>query len=144
MHLLNVTQSYYPFMDKGGPTFKARSLVRGMAAAGHEVTVLTADPGFDTAMQEIAHAVPSRWGFEAKEGGVKVIYLRTSARYRALTWNPGVAEVWKERLSSFGLVHIYGLYDLIGSALPARAAASAGPTWWNPWGCFSRSCEASC
>lgn len=101
-------------MDKGGPAVKVRSLARGMAAAGHEVTVLTADQGLDTAMQEIAHAVPSGCGFEAKEGGVKIIYLRTSARYRALTWNPGVAEFWKERLSSFDLVHIYGLYDLIG------------------------------
>ena len=98
MRLLNVTQSYYPFLDKGGPTVKVRALARGMAAAGHEVTVLTADLGFDPAKQEIAHAVPSRWGFEAKEDGVEAIYLRTRARYRALTWNPGVADFCRERL----------------------------------------------
>ena len=53
MRLLNVTQSYYPFLDKGGPAVKVRALARGMAAAGHEVTVLTADLGFDAARREL-------------------------------------------------------------------------------------------
>src|SRR5579863_3525599 len=71
MRLLNVTQSYYPFFDQGGPTVKVRALARGMAASGHEVTVLTADLGFDPAKQKIAQATASRWGFEAKEDGVE-------------------------------------------------------------------------
>jgi glycosyltransferase involved in cell wall biosynthesis len=136
MRLLNVTQSYHPFMDKGGPAFKVRSLARGMAAAGHEVTVLTANLGFDAARQEIAHAVPSPWGFEAKEDGVDVIYLRTSARYRALTWNPGVADFCKERLSSFDLVHIYGLYDLIGPRVASACRRIGRPYVVEPMGMF--------
>src|ERR1035437_8625605 len=104
MRLLNVTQSYYPFMEKGGPTVKVRALARGMAASGHEVTVLTADLGFDPAKQKTAQASASRWGFEAKEDGVEAIYLRTRARYRALTWNPGVAAFCRERLASFDVV----------------------------------------
>jgi len=50
MRILKVTQSYYPFLDKGGPTVKVRALARGMAAAGHQVTVLSADQGFDAAI----------------------------------------------------------------------------------------------
>ena len=120
MRILKVTQSYYPFLDKGGPTVKVRALARGMAAAGHQVTVLSADQGFDAASQKIVSAIPSRWGFEAHEDGVQCVYLRTRARYRALTWNPGVAAFCRERLASFDLIHIYGLYDFLGPQI-ARA-----------------------
>jgi hypothetical protein len=113
MRLLYVTQSYYPFLDMGGPTVKVRALARGMASFGHAVTVLTADLGFDRAEREIAGAVAGRWGFEARENGVEAIYLRTRARYRSLTWNPGVAAFCRERLSGYDLTHIYGLYDLL-------------------------------
>src|SRR5579864_7082230 len=99
MRILKVTQSYYPFLDKGGPTVKVRALARGMAAAGHEVTVLSADQGFDPATQKIVDVTPCRWGFEAHEDGVQSIYLRTRARYRALTWNPGAGVFCRERLA---------------------------------------------
>src|ERR1700731_959966 len=104
MRILKITQSYYPFLDKGGPTVKVRALARGMAAAGHEVTVLTADLGFDSAKQKIVNAVPNRWGFGASEDGLETVYIRTRARYRALTWNPAVAEFCRERLNSFDAV----------------------------------------
>ena len=136
MRLLNVTQSYYPFMDKGGPTVKVRALARGMAAAGHAVTVLTADLGFDPAKQEIANAVSTQWGFEAKEDGVETIYLRTSAHYRALTWNAGVAEFCRERLGSYDIVHIYGLYDLIGPRVASACRRIARPYVVEPMGMF--------
>ncbi len=105
MRILNVTQSYHPFLDKGGPTVKVRALARGMARAGHQVTVLSADHGFDTETRKSVDAIPSRWGFEAHEDGVEAIYLHTRARYRALTWNPGVVAFCKERLASYDLIH---------------------------------------
>ena len=49
MRILSVTQSYYPFLEKGGPTVKVRAMARGLAARGHQVTVLTADLGLDVA-----------------------------------------------------------------------------------------------
>src|SRR6267143_593452 len=55
MRILKVTQSYYPFLDRGGPTVKVRALARGMAAAGHQVTVLSADQGFDPATRGRTH-----------------------------------------------------------------------------------------
>jgi glycosyltransferase involved in cell wall biosynthesis len=136
MRLLHVTQSYYPFLDMGGPTVKVRALARGLASFGHAVTVLTADLGFDRDKQEIAGAIPGRWGFEAKEDGVEAVYLRTRARYRSLTWNPGVAAFCRERLGSFDLAHIYGLYDLVGPRVASACRRIARPYVVEPMGMF--------
>ena len=136
MRLLNVTQSYYPFLDKGGPTVKVRALAQGMAASGHAVTVLTADLGFDSAKREIAGADPGRWGLEARESGVEAIYLRTRAQHRSLTWNPGVAAFCRERLGGFDVAHIYGLYDLIGPRVARACRQIALPYVVEPMGMF--------
>ena len=136
MRILKVTQSYYPFLEKGGPTVKVRALARGMAAAGHQVTVLSADQGFDAAIQKTVNAVPSRWGFEAHEDGVQCVYLRTRARYRALTWNPGVAAFCRERLSSFELIHVFGLYDLLGPQIARACRRLSLPYVVEPMGMF--------
>jgi glycosyltransferase involved in cell wall biosynthesis len=136
MRILNVTQSYYPFLDQGGPTVKVRALARGLAAAGHHVTVLTADLGLDPAKQKIINAVSSRWGLEMKEDRVQTIYLRTRAHYRALTWNPGVAGFCRELLSTYDVVHIYGLYDLIAPRIAAACRKIPRPYVVEPMGMF--------
>lgn len=125
MRILNVTETYYPFLKWGGPPVKVRALARGLAARGHHVTVLTADFGIvdsaasgGTAAQD-ARATRSAYGWRMEEGGVEVIYLRTLLRYRALTWNPGGAKFCRERLAEFDAVHIFGLYDLLGPAVAA-------------------------
>jgi glycosyltransferase involved in cell wall biosynthesis len=136
MQILYVTQSYYPFLDKGGPTVKVRALAKGMAAAGHRVTVLTADLGLDPVTRETVNAIPSRWGWEAHEDDVEAIYLHTRAQYRALTWNPGVGAFCRERLSSYDLVHIFGLYDLIGPRVASACRRFARPYVVEPMGMF--------
>src|SRR5260221_8205933 len=136
MRILKVTQSYHPFLDKGGPTVKVRALARGMARAGHQVTVLSADHGFDTETRKSVDAIPSRWGFEAREDGVEAIYLHTRARYRALTWNPGGVAFCKERLASYDLIHIYGLYDLIGPLVAKGCRRLSRPYVVEPMGMF--------
>jgi len=136
MRLLHVTQSYYPFLAMGGPTVKVRALARGLASSGHAVAVLSVDLGFDRKMQEVAGAIPTRWGFEAKEDGVEAIYLRTRARYRSLTWNPGVVAFCRERLSGFDLTHIYGLYDLLGPRVASACRRIARPYVVEPMGMF--------
>ena len=133
MRILNVTQSYYPFLDKGGPTVKVRAMARGMAAAGHQVAVLTADLGLDHAT---TGAIAGRWGWETQEDGVEAIYLHTRARSRALTWNPGVAAFCRERLASCDLAHIYGLYDLIGPQVASARRRMARPYVVEPMGMF--------
>jgi glycosyltransferase involved in cell wall biosynthesis len=136
MQILNITQSYYPFLDKGGPTVKVRALARGMAAAGHQVTVLTADLGLGRATQEIINAIPGRWGWESRDDDVEAVYLHTRAQYRAITWNPGVAAFCRERLASYDLVHIYGLYDLIGPQVANACRRGSQPYVVEPMGMF--------
>jgi glycosyltransferase involved in cell wall biosynthesis len=136
MRLLHVTQSYYPFLDMGGPTVKVRALARGLASSGHAVTVLTADLGFDSAKREISNVLPGRWGFEAWENAVEAIYLRTRARYRSLTWNPGVTPFCRERLGGYDLAHIYGLYDLVGPRVGSACRRIARPYVVEPMGMF--------
>jgi glycosyltransferase involved in cell wall biosynthesis len=136
MRLLHVTQAYYPFLEQGGPTVKVRALARGLASGGHSVTVLSVDLGFDRARTELTAATPGRWGFEAREDGVEAIYLRTRIRYRSLTWNPGVAEFCRERLGSFDLAHIYGLYDLLGPRVAGACRRMARPYVVEPMGMF--------
>ncbi len=136
MRILSVTQSYYPFLEMGGPTVKVRAIARGMAAAGHESTVLTADLGLDPDAQKLVHAIPSRWGFDARNDDVEAIYLRTLARHRALTWNPGAARFCRERLASCDVVHIYGLYDLLGPTVAGACRRLDRPYVVEPMGMF--------
>jgi glycosyltransferase involved in cell wall biosynthesis len=136
MRLLQVTQSYYPFLAMGGPTVKVRALAKGLASSGNKVTVLSVDLGLDSQRQEVIGAVPTRWGFEAKENGVEAVYLRTRARYRALTWNPGVRVFCRERLSGFDLIHIYGLYDFLGPQVASECRRTGRPYVVEPMGMF--------
>ena len=136
MRLLHVTQAYYPFLEQGGPTVKVRALARGLAFGGQTVTVLSVDLGFDRARAELTGATPGRWGFEAREDGVEAIYLRTKARYRSLTWNPGVSAFCRERLGGFDLAHIYGLYDLLGPRVARACRRMARPYVVEPMGMF--------
>ena len=136
MRILYVTQSYYPFLEKGGPTVKVRALARGMAGFGHSVTVLTVDFGLDLAKKKTLNAIPNRWGYKATEDGVDSTYLPIRAQYRALTWNPGVAAFCRERLASYDVVHIFGLYDLIGPRVSSACRRIGVPYVVEPMGMF--------
>jgi len=136
MRLLNVTQSYFPFLDKGGPTVKVRALARGMASLGNTVSVLTADLGLDAGKRKSLNGNFNRWGYEAKEDGVDVTYLRTRARYRSLTWNPGISGICHDRLERYDVAHIFGLYDLIGPRVASVCRSIGKPYLLEPMGMF--------
>lgn len=102
MRILHVTQTYHPFLERGGPTVKVRSIAEGLAKRGHQVTVLTSWYGRPFAARQV------------QLGGVEVIYLKPFATYRAMTFNSGLLKFCKKRLRDFDMVHIYGLYDLLG------------------------------
>ncbi len=105
MRILHVTQTYHPFLERGGPTVKVRSIAEGLASRGHQVTVLTSWYGRPFAARQV------------QLGGVEVIYLKPFATYRAMTFNSGLLNFCKKRLRDFDLVHIYGLYDLLGPVI---------------------------
>jgi glycosyltransferase involved in cell wall biosynthesis len=139
MRILNVTQTYFPFVEFGGPPVKVRSLSQHLAKLGHKVTVLTADWGLQSRMAGPADAMNaerSALGWKLEESGIESIYLPSLLRYRALSWNPGIARFCRARLWNFDVVHIFGLYDFLGPAVAAACRRSAVPYVVEPIGMF--------
>lgn len=139
MRILNVTQSYAPFYEFGGPPVKVRALSRELARRGHQVTVLTADWKLEERFsggEAPAGTTRSPFGWRQDEDGVQAIYLPTWLCYRALSWNPAVKRFARARLQNFDLVHIFGLYDLLGPAIAAQCRALNIPYVIEPIGMF--------
>ena len=139
MRILNVTESYAPFLEFGGPPVKVRALSEGLARLGHSVTVLTADWGIEQRLLDANGNVASErspFGWRRDENGVQAIYLPTWLRRGALSWNPAVRRYCRARLQNFDLVHIFGLYDLLGPAVAANCRGRQLPYVVEPMGMF--------
>jgi glycosyltransferase involved in cell wall biosynthesis len=139
MRILNVTQSYAPFFEFGGPPVKVRALSEELARRAHQVTVLTADWGLEARFPDgapDAGTARSPFGWRHDENGVQSIYLPTWLRYRALTWNPAAKRFARARLQNFDVVQIFGLYDLLGPAIAAQCRALRIPYVVEPIGMF--------
>jgi glycosyltransferase involved in cell wall biosynthesis len=139
MRILNVTETYAPFLEFGGPPVKVRALSKGLAQRGHQVTVLTADWGLEKRMQTQEGKITaerSPFGWRRHENGVQAIYLPTWARYRTVSWNPAVKRYCRARLQNFDVVHIFGLYDLLGPAVAAACRKRNLPYLVEPIGMF--------
>jgi glycosyltransferase involved in cell wall biosynthesis len=119
MRVLKVSQSYYPYLEVGGPPAKIRGIASALAQRGHEITILTADLGAKAQGDGASGSIEgkSKWGWEAKRVEGQAIYLNTIARYRITTLNPHVVNFCLARLRDFDVVHIYGLYDLLGATV---------------------------
>jgi len=129
MRILSVTQSYAPFYEFGGPPVKVEALANGLTERGHAVTVLTADWGFESRVvsgKNLGDAKRSAFGWTSEVNGVHSVYLPTWLRYRAATWNPAIARFCQERLGDFDVVHIFGLYDLLGPVGQRNAGSGSG------------------
>lgn len=136
MRILNVSQTYYPYLAEGGRPTKVQTISRKLSERGHRVTVLTADLGSRGAVPFPASTENSRWGRRAELEDVETIYLPTLARFRTLTCNPGVIPFSRESLASFDLVHIYGFYDLLGPAVGFFCRRRRIPYVIEPMGMF--------
>ncbi len=139
MRILNVTQSYAPFFEFGGPPEKVRALSEGLAQLGHEVTVLTADWGLERRAAQLPGEPPaenSPFGKKREVRGVKAIYLANWFHYRAASWNPALPRYLRARLQTFDVVHIFGLYDLLGPRTAAAAQKLKIPYVVEPIGMF--------
>ena len=139
MRILSVTQSYAPFYEFGGPPVKVEALARGLASRGHEVTVLTADWGYEARKAKEENGAISKrspFGWTREQDGVNSLYLATWLRYRAASWNPAVGRYCRARLEEFAVVHIYGLYDLLGPAVARECRKRGIPYVVEPIGMF--------
>jgi len=136
MRILKTVQAYEPFREMGGAVVKVRAIAHGLARRGHRLTILTADLGLNKRDSTSDGFVSSRWGREATHEGVRAVYLPTRACYRALTWNPAVGRFAAENLREFDVVHIYGLYDLLGPSVAKSCRALGIPYVIEPMGMF--------
>jgi glycosyltransferase involved in cell wall biosynthesis len=139
MRILNVTQTYAPFFEFGGPPEKVRALSEGFAQLGHEVTVLTADWGLERRLAELPGepaAESGPFGKKREVRGVKAIYLPNWLHYRAVSWNPALPRYLRARLGNFDVAHIFGLYDLLGARTAAAAVQRRLPYVVEPIGMF--------
>jgi glycosyltransferase involved in cell wall biosynthesis len=139
MRILNVTETYAPFLEFGGPPVKVRALSEGLARRGHTVGVLTADWGLEKRMQAQEGKISaerSPFGWRRTENGVQTIYLPTWLRYRAVSWNPAVKRYCRARLVNFDVAHIFGLYDLLGPAVANACRSGNLPYVLEPIGMF--------
>jgi len=136
LRVLKVTQSYFPFVDRGGPAVKVRSLARGLAKRGHSVSVLTSDLGIEGLSNPAVAIARTNQGWRYQEDGVETRYLRGWGFYRSLTWNPATFEFCRKELASFDIVHIYGTYDLLGPIVAAACRRRAIPYVLEPMGMF--------
>lgn len=124
MRILQVSYTYPPFLEMGGPPVKVRAIAEGLASRGHDVTVLT-----------VNHGRPP--GTHTRQvGGIEVVYLGTVGRYRVTTLNPGAIGFCRRRMSEFDAVHIYGLYDLLGPIAGRYASQRGVPYVLEPLGMF--------
>ena len=139
MRILNVTETYTPFLEFGGPPVKVHALAQRLAQRGHQVSVLSADWGIEARLPSLApdvRAERSPFGWRLTEGSVQSIYLPTWLRYHALSWNPAVKRYCRARLGNFDIVHIFGLYDLLGPAVAAACRSRGLPYVVEPIGMF--------
>jgi len=125
VRILEVTQVYYPYLEKGGPVATVRALAVHLAARGNQVTVLTVDLG----PQDPAVAGPDN-------DRVEVVYLPAWLRYRTATLSPGVVRFCSRRLAEFDVVHIHGLYDLLGVVVARFCRRRGIPYVVEPLGAF--------
>ena len=101
---------------------------------GHHVTVLTAYRG--PLNGRLDWVEPSPWGWRAAYDGVEAIYLKSRLQYHKATLNPGVMDFCRKQLREYDIVHIYGLYDLLGPVVAYFCRLAGIPYVVEPMGMF--------
>src|SRR5258708_37925588 len=115
------------------------SLANGLTRRGHAVTGFTAGWGFESRVasgKNVGSTRCSAFGWMNEVNGVRSVYLPTWFRYRAATWNPAITRFCRERLGDFDVVHIFGLYDLLGLAVARECRKRKIPYLIEPIGMF--------
>ncbi|HET9788263.1 MAG TPA: hypothetical protein VFP47_14095, partial [Pyrinomonadaceae bacterium] len=79
MRILKTTQTYYPYLAKGGPPGKVRGIARALVERGHDVTVLTSDLGEPQGDADGGGLERRRtaWGWTSMHDGIESIYLQS-------------------------------------------------------------------
>jgi glycosyltransferase involved in cell wall biosynthesis len=121
MKLLLVTPYLAAVPENGGVPAVVRALARGLAAAGHQVTVLTDD----------------RPGGAAGAGlpaAVEVVHLEPLLRYRMAALSRGAGSFCRQRLGTLDAVHVFCWYHPLGARVARRSWRRGVPYVVEPSG----------
>jgi glycosyltransferase involved in cell wall biosynthesis len=122
MNILQVTNTYYPEMQFGGPPLKIHALSKGLIQRGHRVCVLTFDSKRTTAREQ------------RMLDGVKVQYLPWIG-FGLRQW-PTKRFLMARAILEADIVHCYGLYNLLCPAAIALAHKRKRPVLIEPLGMY--------
>ncbi|HTV60801.1 MAG TPA: glycosyltransferase [Verrucomicrobiae bacterium] len=136
MRILFVAQTYFPYLAEGGRPAKVRTLSQEMSRRGHTVSILTAQLGAADWEERSISPEKCDFGLSYSENGVRAVYLSSWLRYRSLTLNPSVIGFSRSCLGEFDLIHVFGLYDLLGPSVIYFCRRSAIPYVIEPMGMF--------
>jgi glycosyltransferase involved in cell wall biosynthesis len=136
VRILYVAQTYFPYLAEGGRPAKVRALSRELSRRGHKMTVVTADLGSEEWRQQTIVSEKCAWGRKFTENGATAYYLPSWLRYRALTLNPRVIRFSRSVLEEIDLVHVFGLYDLLGPSVAHFSRHRSIPYVLEPMGMF--------
>jgi len=120
---LFITPFYYPELKFGGPPRKIHALSRGLLGKGHEVSVVT------------FHSEHPRWNERKEIDEVPVQYIPWFGNVNRQI--PTSFLQIREAVSNSDLVHIYGLYNLIGPVGSWYAKHLRRPVIIEPQGMYS-------
>ncbi len=130
MRLLHITPTYIPAYRYGGPIYSVHALCRSLAAANHEVHVLTTNvDGSGDSDVPLVRAV--------NLDGVLIHYTR-SRWLRRLYWSADLVAQCSAMVHSFDAVHLHSVF-LTPTWAGARSAKRAGvPYVLSPRGMLNR------
>ncbi len=130
MRLLHITPTYIPAYRYGGPIYSVHALCRSLAAANHEVHVLTTSvDGSGDSDVPLDHAV--------NIDGVLVHYTR-SRWLRRLYWSADLMAQCNAMARSFDAIHLHSVF-LFPTWAGAKSATRAGvPYVLSPRGMLNR------
>lgn len=123
MRILQVSSFYYPELKFGGPPLKIHALSKGLRQHGHEVSVLTF-------FSEDA----ARTG-ETDYDGVSVRYLPWAGT--GLRQWPRDRAAIARAVQMADVVHVHGLYNLLGPLALVAARRAGKPCVLEPLGMFT-------
>ena len=130
LRLLHITPTYIPAYRYGGPIYSVHSLCRSLAAAGHDVHVLTTSVD-GPCNSAVPHERP------VDLDGVVVHYCRPGW-LRRLYWSSDLKDRCTEFAHTFDAVHLHSVF-LFPTWAGARAASKAGvPYVLSPRGMLVR------
>lgn len=123
VRILQVSSTYYPELQFGGPPQKIHALSRGLQARGHQVSVIA------------CHSQQPAANHEVEVDGIHITYLPWIGR--GLWQVPRTTRPLVRAVVQADVVHAYGLYNLLSPIASRQAETNERPFILEPQGMYA-------